>query len=778
VRLCTYWCLGYYRSASSHHFIVRSSSPLTAAIRSVRDIDNNKRRRYLYSIPLPDPKYPDRSFPSIPPTELHESVKVRLPSPSGSKIAIFHQEAAVDSPQVLEVWTNGGQALLRRIVLPAKSHGKVISDVGGFGRPTWNADETVLVYTAERNVPETVSFFAGADSKDDGSKIRGGTNTLGLGKTENWGEKYGKQAATFDLFCVNVETGNVGLVENVPGQEDAKTSTIGGYTLGQPVFSPNGSSLVYTAWDAGGGPSMPRRLGLIYCQQRPSQLYWSSISRLLERLASSTSNGSGATDVALEKDKAFVNLTPQNCLSRSPAFSPVGENGTCKLVFLASQKGFDTHQGCLALYSFDWAGDAEIPTADGTTVLVDQVWDPRESLLDIGEFDGLRFPGLFLQQLPETCFPSAEHLVTTTQWGSRQKVVQVSLKDGSTSAVDFGEDFFSEELLCVAPNGSLVVSKKSPNVPNAVYYIPKSSATGEPQVGMRLPGLSPISSTSFSVVPLTASSDFKCSIEILSDPPKVDGVDFDLPVQSVLLLPDREKYPNPPVIVVPHGGPHSCSTAAYLPSYAYLCSHGGYALLMVNYRGSTGFGQASIEALPTNIGELDVKDVIAATLQLKESGLVDPDRIGICGGSHGGFLTGHCTGQYPDLFKAAAMRNPVVNIPSMVSATDICDWCYVEACGKYNWGEFRPPSQDELRIMWEKSPVRYAENVKTPTLVALGLSDLRVPPSQGKEWYHTLRAKGVPSKLLVYGDDDHAIAGVVSEADHWVNIKRWFDEHL
>jgi acylaminoacyl-peptidase len=124
------------------------------------------------------------------------------------------------------------------------------------------------------------------------------------------------------------------------------------------------------------------------------------------------------------------------------------------------------------------------------------------------------------------------------------------------------------------------------------------------------------------------------------------------------------------------------------------------------------------------------------------------------------------------------MRNPVVNIPSMVTATDICDWCYVEACGKYNWGEYRPPNQEELRIMWKKSPVRYVENVKTPTLVALGLSDLRVPPSQGKEWYHTLRAKGIPTKLLVYEDDDHAIAGVASEADHWVNIKRWFDEHL
>jgi hypothetical protein len=99
----------------------------------------------------------------------------------------FRQESPTESPQVLELWTNGGQALLRRIVLPAKLHGKVISDVGGFGRPSWNADETLLVYTAERNIPETVSFFAdsgGGTDKNDGSnsnsKIRGGTNTLGL----------------------------------------------------------------------------------------------------------------------------------------------------------------------------------------------------------------------------------------------------------------------------------------------------------------------------------------------------------------------------------------------------------------------------------------------------------------------------------------------------------------------------------------------------------------------------------------------------------------------
>ena len=62
--------------------------------------------------------------------------------------------------------------------------------------------------------------------------------------------------------------------------------------------------------------------------------------------------------------------------------------------------------------------------------------------------------------------------------------------------------------------------------------------------------------------------------------------------------------------------------------------------------------------------------------------------------------------------------------------------------------------------------------------MALGMSDKRVPPSQGIEYFHAMRSKGVPTKLLMYEDDDHAIDKVVSEADHWINIKRWFDEHL
>jgi len=160
-------------------------------------------------------------------------------------------------------------------------------------------------------------------------------------------------------------------------------------------------------------------------------------------------------------------------------------------------------------------------------------------------------------------------------------------------------------------------------------------------------------------------------------------------------------------------------------------------------------------------------------------GLVDSKRLAICGGSHGGFLTGHCLGQYPDLFKAACMRNPVTNIASMITSTDIPDWCVIETCGlgTYDWSEFTGPSADQLAEMYSKSPIAHVKNVKTPTLIALGAKDLRVPPCQGLEYYHILR-RNVPTKLLLYDDCDHPIGAVGSKADNWINIKRWFDDHV
>ena len=148
---------------------VGSGSHLLTVIRSVRDIDQGKRRRYLYNIPLLSLSTQDDNHKPklvIPPIELPDTIVARIPSPSGDKIAIFREETNAEGTastskrqQVLEVWSQGGLSLLRRIALPESLHGKLIFDATGFGSPSWNGEETALVYIAERLPPKTTSFF-------------------------------------------------------------------------------------------------------------------------------------------------------------------------------------------------------------------------------------------------------------------------------------------------------------------------------------------------------------------------------------------------------------------------------------------------------------------------------------------------------------------------------------------------------------------------------------------------------------------------------------------
>jgi dipeptidyl aminopeptidase/acylaminoacyl peptidase len=146
-----------------------------------------------------------------------------------------------------------------------------------------------------------------------------------------------------------------------------------------------------------------------------------------------------------------------------------------------------------------------------------------------------------------------------------------------------------------------------------------------------------------------------------------------IPFQSLLVTPKlilAEK--KLPLVVVPHGGPHSGFTTSFLASTACFAMQLGATVLLVNYRGSIGYGQRSIDSLLGGIGRNDVDDMMQAVhLTLSNEEYIDSNRLFVVGGSHGGFLSAHLIGQFPTMFRAAAMRNPVTNIPSMASVSDI-----------------------------------------------------------------------------------------------------------
>lgn len=124
----------------------------------------------------------------------------------------------------------------------------------------------------------------------------------------------------------------------------------------------------------------------------------------------------------------------------------------------------------------------------------------------------------------------------------------------------------------------------------------------------------------------------------------------------------------------------------------------------------------------------------------------------------------------PKLFKAAALRNPVTNLGAMVGSSYSPAWVTCECASSGT-----PPGPEVLKKLFAMSPFSGTDAVEAPVLLALGLKDRRVPPSQGLEYYHALQARGKAARLLTYPDDDHALDTPRTSADHWVEIAAFLE---
>jgi acylaminoacyl-peptidase len=328
----------------------------------------------------------------------------------------------------------------------------------------------------------------------------------------------------------------------------------------------------------------------------------------------------------------------------------LGDDGELNLVFLGSERPFVSHDACMGLYRWDETNQVaenvipvvESPSAQGASV------------------SGLGFPGLFLGQLPMNCNIGNNYMVTNTLWGSFQRIIRIDIKNGKSQLIDIPQlnKLASHSICTVGPNGDLVVSETSCDKPASLWMVRNEDLVQETKEGsdkivadaQRVASFSPIATSTFSAVIRDAEVPY--SMQVLSiDSDSVDGAES-YPIQALLLLPKTaDEEGKIPMIVVPHGGPHSCSASAFSPGIAYLATK--YAVLLPNYRGSIGFGQAPLNSLLTRIGRVDVEDVMLFTKHvIRNFSVVDDQRVGICGGSHGGFLTAHCTSQYPEFFKA------------------------------------------------------------------------------------------------------------------------------
>ncbi len=240
-------------------------------------------------------------------------------------------------------------------------------------------------------------------------------------------------------------------------------------------------------------------------------------------------------------------------------------------------------------------------------------------------------------------------------------------------------------------------------------------------------------------------------------------------VQGLLTVPDGGPDRHPLVLQV-HGGPTHAVRETWIgrdPQVSCLVAR-GYAVLQPNPRGSTGRGAAFAEAVRGDMGGLDVDDLVSGVEHVVALGIADPARLGITGISYGGFMAAWVPTR-SDLFAAAVARSPCTDWLLQHLTSNIAEFDRRFLVGE----PFDPTSQYA-----ERSPLRYADSIRTPMLLIAGLDDLATPPSQAQVLHTALRERDVETQLVLYPEEGHGVRQPLALVDQCARMIAWFDRHL
>jgi dipeptidyl aminopeptidase/acylaminoacyl peptidase len=239
-----------------------------------------------------------------------------------------------------------------------------------------------------------------------------------------------------------------------------------------------------------------------------------------------------------------------------------------------------------------------------------------------------------------------------------------------------------------------------------------------------------------------------------------------LEIEGLLYRPNTEA-PHPTVLYV-HGGPigREFTRSPGRQRFMALLLDRGYAVLVPNVRGSSGRGQEYAELVAGDMGGGETGDHLAGLGALVERGIVDPQRIGVMGGSHGGFMTTWLVTQAPERFAAAVAISPVTDWRSQHFTSNIAhfDALFVGAM------------DDAIRD--ERSPLLHAHKVRTPTFLTAGDVDRCTPPGQALEFHQALLENGVPAACAIYPGEGHGVRRYPAVLDWMTRIVGWFEEWM
>jgi dipeptidyl aminopeptidase/acylaminoacyl peptidase len=238
-----------------------------------------------------------------------------------------------------------------------------------------------------------------------------------------------------------------------------------------------------------------------------------------------------------------------------------------------------------------------------------------------------------------------------------------------------------------------------------------------------------------------------------------DGWDIDGFLVKPLGWREGTKYP---LVVSIHGGPAGQYGVDWFQEFQVYAAR-GWAVFYANPRGSTGYGQKFERGIEGEWGRNDYTDVMNGVEEvLRRNPWLDRERLGVTGGSYGGYLTNWIVG-HTNMFKAAVTLRSVVNFVSDEGTRD----------GAYGHKEdFGGDLFDRFDLYWERSPLKYARNVKTPILILHSDNDYRVPLEQGEQWFRALKHFGATAEFVIFPRENHNLTRT-GEPKHLVESLNW-----
>ncbi|MCK6541378.1 S9 family peptidase [bacterium] len=309
------------------------------------------------------------------------------------------------------------------------------------------------------------------------------------------------------------------------------------------------------------------------------------------------------------------------------------------------------------------------------------------------------------------------------------------------------------DLLSDVAQGAVIVRRSSMRMPSEIFAVSEDGKKSTP--------LSNVNTAKLAALEMAAPEEFWFI-----------GAN-NTPVHGFLVKPPKfdpaQKYP---VVYLVHGGPQNAWNDTWSWRWnPMLFAAPGYVVVMVNPRGSTGYGQQFTDEIRMDWGGKPYEDLMKGMDYICSTySFIDKDRIGAAGGSYGGYMMNWMNG-HTDRFKCFVSHASIMNKFNMYGGTEEMWFDEWEMGGPYWEGANR-----ETFEKW--SPYNYVQNFKTPTLVVHGELDYRVPVIEGVNLFQVLQRKGIPSKFLYYPDEGHWILKPQNGRLWYQTVHTWFDQWL